>query len=55
MTESSVDVLTRFGTTETSSTSRRAESSSRDVRARTAFATDGGSSAVSGDASSSVT
>ncbi len=37
---------TRDGTTETSSTSRRESSSSRDARPTTAFAIDGGSSSV---------
>ena len=54
ITESSSDVLTRFGTTETSSTRRRAASSSRDARPSTAFATEGGRSAAVREASSSV-
>ena len=55
ITSSSTDALTRFGTAETSSTSLRDGSSRRDTRASTALATEGGSSAASREASSSVT
>jgi hypothetical protein len=55
MTVSSNDVLTRVGTTDTSSTNRRDASSSRDALPSTALAIDGGSSVAAGDASSSVT
>jgi hypothetical protein len=55
ITASSTPVPIRFGTTETSSSKRRAASSSRAARPSTAMATDGGRPEAGRAASSSVT
>ena len=55
ITASSTEVLTRPGTTETSSTSRLASSSRRDARPSTEFCTEGGRSSAPREVSSSVT